>query len=244
MNTQAPESRIINQLLQVHSIFHTIQGEGPFAGTPAVFIRLTGCNLQCPGCDTEYTSVRAQVTLQGILSKVCEVKGPLGGTRLVVITGGEPFRQEIGNLVKLLIMHSYYVQIETNGTLPPPSDVEFSYDFSKREGAFIVCSPKTGKMNAKVALLSCAFKYVINSDSVDQDDGLPILALDHSASPRVARPPVDNPKLNKYVRPVYVQPMDCGNSLKNSMNLNAAVKSCMERGYILQLQLHKILGVE
>ena len=238
MNTQDPEPRILNALLQVHSIFHTIQGEGPFAGTPAVFIRLAGCNLKCPGCDTDYTSTRNHMALQDIVSKVCEAKGPMGGTRLVVITGGEPFRQEIGNLINLLIKHSFYVQIETNGTLPPPNDVQFSLNYSIREGAFVVCSPKTGSMNSKVSDVSCAFKYVISADSVDPDDGLPTLALNHSASPRVARPPIRNNK------PVYLQPMDSGYSIKNSLNLNAAMKSCMERGYILQLQIHKILGVE
>ena len=42
------------QSLQVHEIFHTIQGEGPFSGRPAVFIRLSGCNLRCWFCDTEW----------------------------------------------------------------------------------------------------------------------------------------------------------------------------------------------
>ena len=44
--------RTFDGTLEVHSIFKTIQGEGPFCGTPAVFIRLAGCNLQCPWCDT------------------------------------------------------------------------------------------------------------------------------------------------------------------------------------------------
>src|SRR3954467_9071958 len=42
--------------LSIHSIFYTLQGEGPYSGCPAVFMRLAGCNLQCPGCDTDYTS--------------------------------------------------------------------------------------------------------------------------------------------------------------------------------------------
>ena len=51
-NTQEPEKIDRDRHLDVHSIFHTIQGEGPYCGHPAVFIRLAGCNLQCPGCDT------------------------------------------------------------------------------------------------------------------------------------------------------------------------------------------------
>ena len=57
-NQQLADKPVLNETglsLQVNSIFYTIQGEGPFAGRPAIFIRLAGCNLQCPGCDTEYT---------------------------------------------------------------------------------------------------------------------------------------------------------------------------------------------
>ena len=100
MNTQDPEPRILNALLQVHSIFHTIQGEGPFAGTPAVFIRLAGCNLKCPGCDTEYTSKRKEMTVAQILDAIYEVSSIT--TKLVVITGGEPFRQDLTRLLNAL----------------------------------------------------------------------------------------------------------------------------------------------
>ena len=57
-NTQPAEKQVKSSglILAINSIFYTIQGEGPFAGSPAVFVRLAGCNLQCPMCDTEYTS--------------------------------------------------------------------------------------------------------------------------------------------------------------------------------------------
>ena len=78
-----------NKMLDVHSIFYTIQGEGPFTGCPAVFVRLAGCNLKCPGCDTDYTSNRTPMTAEQILNKILELASP---ATLVVITGGEPFR--------------------------------------------------------------------------------------------------------------------------------------------------------
>ncbi|WP_046973456.1 7-carboxy-7-deazaguanine synthase QueE, partial [Dyella japonica] len=97
----------------------TIQGEGPFCGQPAVFVRLAGCNLQCPGCDTNYTSNRKKMSHSDIWQEIVHVTGE-AKTKLVVITGGEPFRQpEVVNFINYLIdMKGYRVQVETNGTMP------------------------------------------------------------------------------------------------------------------------------
>ena len=78
--------------LDVHSIFPTIQGEGPFVGQPAIFIRLAGCNLQCPLCDTEYTEGRIRLSVPVIFDAVQEhirLFAPL-----IVITGGEPDKHD------------------------------------------------------------------------------------------------------------------------------------------------------
>ena len=89
----------------IHSLFLTIQGEGPFSGDAAVFVRLEGCNLQCPACDTDYTGgPRAQIlSADDIVGAV----GVLVGTSrasLVVLTGGEPFRQDLAELVDALMI--------------------------------------------------------------------------------------------------------------------------------------------
>ncbi len=212
----------------VHSIFYTIQGEGPLCGTPAVFVRLAGCNLQCPGCDTDYTSKRKMMTPAQIVGRVKELMPFEGG--LVVITGGEPFRQNIAPLCYALILGELYtVQIETNGTLPPPERFP--------PQVIIVCSPKAGKVHPEIARRATCFKYVLSHTSVAAD-GLPGLALGHSASPHVARPPDGFPYR------IYLQPMDAQDPVDNQKNLNAVIKSCMEHGYILQLQIHKLLNLE
>lgn len=235
MNLQPIEKRTksADGLLSLHSIFHTIQGEGPFCGTPSVFVRLAGCNLQCPACDTDYTKGRRATSAQEILAKVQEYQS----SGLVVITGGEPFRQDITRLLNVLTDAGFYVQIETNGTLEP---VEYPYSTMPdiRTGVYVVCSPKAGKVHPRINDVACCFKYVIAHDSIHEDDGLPLRALEHRASPHVARPP------KNWARPIYLQPMDSKDEELNRLNLQAAIDSCMKFGYILQLQIHKIINME
>lgn len=248
MNHQPIEHKMFadNGDLDVHSVFHTLQGEGPFAGRPATFIRLAGCNLQCPGCDTDYTSNRKVMNV-GMLVRAVFAANPRAGQpgALVVITGGEPFRQNIEPLCAALLTDGIKVQIETNGTLPPPS-----LDFVERctalldhnaPGIFVVCSPKTGKVNPMLKSVIGAYKYVMSHDSVHPDDGLPLKALDHTAHPHVARPH------EHYRGPVYLQPMDHGEvhgQYANQRSRAACVRSCLQYGYTMQLQTHKLLGLE
>lgn len=238
-NLQIPEKRKFSNdgLLDVHSIFYTIQGEGPFCGTPAIFIRLAGCNLQCPGCDTDYTRERRKMSVPDIILELRE-KGPSKFIPLIVITGGEPFRQNLEELLVKLINLNYYVQIETNGTLPPSSNLYFNRNINQRFGVYMVCSPKTERINQKIFLNCCALKYVICYGEVDLDDGLPISALGHPVRNYVARP------LNDYHKLIYVQPEDSQNEEGNKKNLEEAIRSAKTYGYILQLQLHKIIGAQ
>lgn len=232
INLQAPERRILDsQAIEVHSLFNTIQGEGPFAGTPAVFIRLAGCNLQCPACDTEYTSTRSRLQVGLIIKEVQQYKSK----GLVVITGGEPFRQPIGHLIRSLIASGFYVQVETNGTLPPASVALYNKDTQARYGGYIVVSPKGSKVNPDIERLACAYKYVMDSTSVDDKDGLPNKVLGHPCRTHVARPPGGIP--------VYLQPADHQDDRRNNENLRVCIRSCMAYGYILQLQIHKIINL-
>ena len=213
--------------LLVHSIFHTIQGEGPLTGHPAVFVRLAGCNLQCPKCDTEYTEGAQFMSATAVFAHVQRLHpGPV----LVVITGGEPLRQNIEPLCWLLADADYQVQIETNGTLPLPDFMPSS--------VMIVCSPKTGRVHPRLAPLVNAYKYVA-SDGMLAMDGLPTRALDHTAEPYLARPTEGFPR-----GAVYLQPTDEKDEVKNKRNLQAVISSCMAHGYTLQLQTHKIIGLE
>lgn len=254
-NTQKPEKRIPIHAdglsVEVHSIFHTIQGEGIFAGTPAVFVRLAGCNLQCPECDTEYTQGRRSLSPSYIIGEV-EAAKKGKKTSLVVITGGEPFRQRIGALISGLTQAGFCVQVETNGSL---FDESVNY---RDKDLYIVCSPKTGHVNEKLLPHIDAFKYVggcnenelpydkttstaINKQIQDHglmEDGLPRKALGHSAKPHLYRPPAD------YSGWIFLQPIDRKNDQLNAYHQKAVVESCLKNGYTLCLQIHKIIEVE
>lgn len=235
LNQQAPESRVRdngqNWALDVHSVFSTIQGEGPFCGEPAVFVRLAGCNLQCPGCDTDYTVGRTAYDILDILRLIESEKLKTGNmTSLVVITGGEPFRQQINPFVELLLERGYKVQIETNGSMPLPKG------FSQIPT--IVCSPKTAKLHPSVLYRANAFKYVMRCGSVREEDGLPLQALENIATPYIARPP------KSFNGKIYLQPMDEQDEGYNQDNIQAVVRSCMKHGHTVQLQVHKYIGVE
>lgn len=251
-NTQRPEKKIRHfdpsSLVEIHSIFHTIQGEGIFAGCSSVFVRLAGCNLQCPECDTEYTDKRERMSPTKVLNAVqLAAKGTK--TNLVVITGGEPFRQPIGPLIACLISGGYTVQVETNGTL---FDSTVNYD---DDNLFIVCSPKTGHVNKELYPHIDAFKYVggCNELSIPRtkeikhlqledyslmEDGLPKRALGHTAQPHLFRPD-DN-----FSGWIFLQPIDRKNDVLNQFHQQAVVESCLKNGYTLCLQIHKIIEVE
>ena len=140
----------------VREIFYTLQGEGAQAGRPAVFCRFTGCNLWtgrendrahavCRFCDTDFAGT------DGVLGGVYENSEELAITinqlwpkeqshKYVVFTGGEPLLQLDKSLVDTMHQYHFEVAVETNGTLPVPSGVDW-----------ICVSPKTGTKLAVTA---------------------------------------------------------------------------------------------
>jgi 7-carboxy-7-deazaguanine synthase len=104
--------------MQITEIYKSIQGESTHAGVPCVFVRLTGCNLRCSWCDSEYTFTGGRrLTLEEVLEEV-ERLSPDGG--LVEITGGEPLLQEreVVPLMQRLLDTGYTVLLETSGERP------------------------------------------------------------------------------------------------------------------------------
>ncbi|MGE4486327.1 MAG: 7-carboxy-7-deazaguanine synthase QueE [Synergistaceae bacterium] len=225
MNTQKPSTRYDDPegRLKVAEIFGSIQGEGPYSGLPATFIRLAGCNLQCPNCDTDYTG-HMLLHSHSIITKV-----RLHANHLVVITGGEPFLQNIGPLVAKLKEHGYHIQIETNGSMEPSQRCRMWLDGLPVD---VVVSPKTPKINSFLRRYVTAFKYVIPG-------GDPLYALPDSvlgnATTSLAQPPKGFPPQS-----VFLQPEDGADQKTAIENM---VRLSKTFGYRCSVQLHKILTV-
>jgi 7-carboxy-7-deazaguanine synthase len=104
--------------MQITEIYKSLQGESTHAGLPCVFVRLTGCNLRCSWCDSEYTFQGGRkIDIEAVRHEVMRLS-PNGG--LVEITGGEPMLQEreLVPLMRQLLESGYRVLLETSGERP------------------------------------------------------------------------------------------------------------------------------
>ena len=117
---------------KINEIFYSLQGEGYHTGTPAIFVRFSGCNLKCDFCDTQHEEGK-MMTDDEIIAEVKKYPAVT-----VVLTGGEPSLWIDDELIDRLHQAGKYVTIETNGTRPLPAAIDW-----------VTCSPKQG---AKLAL--------------------------------------------------------------------------------------------
>jgi 7-carboxy-7-deazaguanine synthase len=214
-----------SNILKVTNIFATFQGEGPYTGYPSIFIRLSGCNLACSFCDTEFDEYE-ELSVDEIIhignEKFQESCKTEASTKpLIVITGGEPMRQNISILCKKLLDRGHIIQIESNGTIISPdlpSEVK------------IVCSPKVSngkyhRIRDDILERAIAIKFIVSEDNPEYSDIFDVGQKDFNL-------------------PVYIQPMDEYDPEKNEKNLALAMKLAMKHGGILSLQIHKMIGIE
>lgn len=173
----------MSKLYAVKEIFHTLQGEGVHSGKPAVFVRFAGCNLWsgreqdrakaiCKFCDTEFRGGR-RMTRQQIIDEVSRYPG------MVVFTGGEPALQLDVELVRELQKRGRFVAIETNGTHPIPTMLNW-----------ICVSPKAG--TTVVVDRADELKLVYPQEGME-----PWLASARVSAPHQWLSPMDGPDLKR-----------------------------------------------
>ncbi|MET0155320.1 MAG: 7-carboxy-7-deazaguanine synthase QueE [Rickettsiales bacterium] len=203
-------------------MFPTFQGEGPHIGMPAVFVRLGGCNLACRFCDAEFDDFTL-ISVGEILKTVDFMSRNEDGKRLknlVVVTGGEPFRQPIGPLCETLLGSGFSVAIESNGTLYRPIP----------KGVGVVCSPKNAgggyaPVREDVLKRAIAIKFIVSATMEGYGDVAEI-------------------GQTRFNVPVFLQPMDELDESKNAANYRRTLNLAEKYGYRLSLQLHKFYRID
>jgi 7-carboxy-7-deazaguanine synthase len=220
-NPILPPKKSDGNKLDVQEIFTTFQGEGIYTGFPAIFLRLGGCNLACKFCDTEFDSF-TKMDLDKIIEKIANLSQNQGKRthNLVVITGGEPLRQNIKPLCEKLLENAFAIQIETNGTLfqDLPAEVD------------IVCSPKnsSGKyypIRPDLLPKISAFKFLISA-SDPLYNFIPQIGQENSQAA------------------IYLQAIDEQDETKNNKNRELTLKLASENGCRISLQTHKFWGID
>lgn len=243
----------------VTNIFRTLQGEAPFGGYPAVFLRLAGCNYgmktnYCQFCDTSFQLAKSKhYTVDALYDAVLEQTVP---GDILVLTGGEPTLQhQIIPMLKQLLEDGVYrlIQIETNLTNPAffKEALAQGLPFTRSvegEGVYIVGSPKanyksfkTPRPTPEVEELVGTFKFLID------EEGTP-----HYAIPDWAH---EVGKYRVYLSPiaVYAKPYigeissiwedNLMNKEKTAVNYSRAAALCVEHGFKLSLQMHLFVGI-
>lgn len=227
---------------RVKRIFPTIQGEGFWAGVPATFVRLVGCNMwsgyeedreeyaeatgaDCPmWCDTDFTKEGSQdLEAKGVLQRL-ENHDP----DHVVFTGGEPLLQLDEGLVYLLQRNGYYVHVETNGSVPLLRNGFSTSVLDPGIPDWICCSPKLPEDQIELKVIH-ELKLIV-PDYHPRDYS--------SLAGRVKAQGMGGERR----RPLYVQPED-GPRLEEAKEMAVAIASEAE-GWLISTQSHKTLGID
>lgn len=221
-------------MYKVNEVFQTIQGEGSYTGTPAIFVRLQGCPVGCSWCDTKHTwqiDPELQVSLPEVMAKradsdywsdvtpaaLLQVFAERGfQAKHVVITGGEPCMYDLVPLCEALHQQGYTSQIETSGT----------FAVSVPASSWVTVSPKIN-MPGGYQVLSAAMQRAneIKHPVAMQKHVDELLQLLEQTG--------TTDKL------IYLQPIS---QQKRATEL--AIATCIEHNWRLSVQVHKYLGIE
>lgn len=225
--------------LPVVEIFYSLQGEGRFSGTPAVFIRLKYCNLGCAWCDTRFTwdeqkidkgdlldageiVTRAIATLRGAVSHLDRIH--------VVLTGGEPMlhQDRLPVLIaKLRAAGFTFVEIETNGTYAPTPDLIAAIDWWN-------CSPKLGNnlLDPEAQIVPDALRVIAATGKADFKFVI--------QAPQEVREVIDGFSALFPADRIVIMPE--GQTCARQLNaMSELVDVCLEHGFRLSPRLHTLI---
>lgn len=212
--------------MKVNEIFYSLQGEGRWTGTPAVFVRFSGCNLKCPFCDTDHNE-GTHITEEDIVNEINKYPSDH-----IVFTGGEPTLQVTRTLVDKLHDAGKIIHIETNGTIALSDGLSDIIDW-------ITVSPKHSLGLSNQSDSSQSYN-IENSIKIQRIDELKLLYQP------------ENPFLQEYSRLCithpecrYLQPVDMGDEVSNRIILSSAIDYILQHPeWKLSLQTHKLIDIK
>jgi hypothetical protein len=254
--------------LFITSIFYTLQGEGPYRGEPAVFVRLAKCNLACSFCDT-YFDGGDWLTFGEIDRRIFNVVSDyFGGVHPdwiekkvgLVITGGEPMLQKnLGPFLDMMQDHFAWTQIESNGTvwqdLPETTTLVCSPKCLEKDGKPI----KYLKPNTDVMDRANCLKFVMNADQDSPYSSIPDWAHEYAAQGKQVfispmniynREPQKSKQLRSEKNDIGIEERSAVDEVisfweeglldmrENQKNHEYAAQYCAKNGFTLNLQIH------
>lgn len=142
-------------MYRINEIFYSIQGEGHWTGTPMVFVRMSGCNLKCSFCDTDFKAYKEMSATEIVTA----VKDLSQSCRRICVTGGEPSLQIDEKFVKAFHDSGFLIHIETNGTGKLPEGIDW-----------VTCSPKEDWFSSAHVVIEKAdeLKLVLNGQNPEK----------------------------------------------------------------------------
>ena len=250
--------------LFVTSIFYTLQGEGPYRGEPAVFVRLAKCNLACSFCDT-YFDGGDWLSPEELEARIFKAVADYFGEEVpkwfrdkvgLVVTGGEPMLQKnLGVFLQSIKDHFAWTQIESNGTIvqniPDSTTLVVSPKCLEKNGKPVKYLEPNPKMLARADCL----KFVMNADQDSPYSSIPEWA---KGDRKVFISPMNiynsEPQKSKQLRTtkndISLEERSAVDEVisfweeglldmkENQINHEYAAKYCAKNGYILNLQIH------
>lgn len=223
----------------VNDVYPCIQGEGAQAGTPMILVRLHGCAVGCPWCDTKETwvptveqrvtslatarripSAYVERTLSELLSDVIVATV---AERWVMLTGGEPADQHIAPLITALQYHGYKVNLETSGT---------AHGHQGSRPDWTVVSPKLGMPGGRA----------LDHDVLDAADEIKLVVGKPADIDLLTGIEIDLRSNGTEGLRYTVQPITGGDGRISPRALALCVEACRLHGWHLSVQMHKILN--
>lgn len=224
----------MTEQLAVNEVFDTMQGEAMHTGTPATFVRLQGCAVGCPWCDTKHTwdtDPAHAVSTEAMLAKQADAPTyalldvddlvdlvAARTPKAVVITGGEPCASDLVRLTTGLFAKKRLVQVETSGTQP----------VRVARSAWVTLSPKVGMPGGFKVLPEA----VRRADEIKWPVGKP---ADVDALRGFLR---EHKSAAGYDQPVWLQPLS-----RSPKATELCIAAATEHGWRVSVQVHALLGV-